>query len=285
MKLFEAKSYDYSDYGKDKPVVYDEEFFNQLLSNVNEVEIVNGHDGNRIGVMTNLEFKDGWLNGEKPAYMITGEQGFSPKFNAYLLDKGDYYLARDGELEHIALVDNPRSQLFNEKKKGTDSMSEKNDINDVLSARVKELERELAIANNQLESQKKKMENYKELETEVKDLRKVKVDFESQIEESKSKALKWDEYESNKKASLVDEIAGDDSTMREQIKDWDIDKLNFLLEHKDISKEPRGVGNGEESVANQTEPPMSESQKEEEQIKQDLEFAKSLFTELNNKEE
>lgn len=266
MKLFEAKDYDYSDYGRKKPVRYSEEFLKELSNTTESVDIVNGHTGEKIGEVTDIDFVDGWLVGNVPSDIQKTGKGLSPLFDAFLLDGDDVDLAKEGEIKHFALVNNPRSQLlFNEKGTG-DKMSDNKGVEEILSNRVKELERELAIANNQLESNKKKMEEHNELVKEVKNLRKTNSEYEAQIELNKDKVNKWDEYETSKRTSLVDEIAGDDSTMKETIKDWDIDKLNFLLEHKNVSTDPKGVGNGnnEENVGEETDPkpnPQSEQEK------------------------
>ena len=278
MKLFEARDYDYSDYGRTKPVRYTEEFLRELAMNTNEVSIVNGHTGEEIGKVTDIGFKDGWMVGNVPSSIQQTGKGLSPLFDAMLLDGDDVDLAQEGELKHFALVDNPRSQLlFNEK--GTGNMSENNSVNEILSNRVKELERELAVANNQLESNKKKMEEHNELLKEVKELRKSNSDYEAQIEVNKDKANKWDEYETNKKASLVDEIAGDDSTMKENIKDWDIDKLEFLLSHKNITTDPKGVGNGnnEEGDVGHVEDPKPTPEQEQQKLLNEVD---SMFDEL-----
>lgn len=273
MKLFEAKTYDYKDMGKNKPVLYDETFFKELLKDCTSVEIQSVHDGKVIGYAENLYFEDGWLCGDVPVD-IEGK-GLSPRFDVYLLDKGDYDLARDGKFRHIALTDNPRNQiLYNEK--GNDKMTDNNtELANVLANRVKELERELAVTNNKLESNKKKMESYEELEKEVKQLRKTNSEYETQMETNKDKANKWDEYVNTERTELIDDIAGDDSTMKETIKDWDYDKLKFLQEHKNISTERKGIGNGENDI---NEPPKPSEEEEKEQKAQEfLDFYEKEF--------
>ena len=279
MKLFEAKDYDYSDYGRVKPIRYTEDFLKEIAENNDEVCIVSGHTGEKIGMVTDIGFVDGWLVGNVPSNVQETGKGLSPLFDSFLLDGGDVDVADGGELKHFALVDNPRSQLlFNEKGTG-DKMSDNKDLNDVLASRVKELERELAVANNQLESNKKKMEEYNELVKEVKELRKANSEYESQLESNKNKATKWDEYVTNQKESLVDEIAGDDSTMKDKIKDWDIDKLNFLKEHKNISTDPKGVGNGDTTGTGElNEPPKpTDTEIKEQKTKDFLEFYEDEF--------
>lgn len=283
MKLFEAKDYDYSDYGRVRPVRYTAEFLRELAMNTDEVKIVNGHTGEEIGKVTDIGFRDGWLVGNVPSNIKETGRGLSPLFDAYLLEGNDIDLAQDGEIKHFALVDNPKSQLlFNEQKGTGDKMTENKGIEEILTNRIKELERELAVANNQLESNKKKLEQYNELEKEVKDLRKANSEYETQIESNKDKANKWDEYVTDKKASLVDEIAGEDSTMREEIKDWDIDKLNFLLEHKNVSTDPKGVGNGEEEGVGEVEPPKPNPQQKQQEMLNEVD---SMFEELKPMEE
>lgn len=279
MKLFEAKDYDYTDYGRIKPVRYTEEFLQELANKTNEVNIVNGHTGEEIGKVTDIGFVDGWLVGNVPSNIQKAGKGLSPLFDAYILDGDDVDLAQDGVLKHFALVDNPRSQLlFNEKGTG-DKMSDNKGVEEILSNRVKELERELAVANNQLESNKKKMEEHNELVKEVNELRKTNSEYESQLESNKDKATKWDEYVTEKKATLVDEIAGEDSTMKERIKDWDMDKLEFLLEHKNVSTDAKGIGTGDNGDVGELndDPKPNDPQKQQEEL---LNNVDSMFDEL-----
>lgn len=273
MKLFEAKQYDYSDAGEVKPVLYDETFFKELLKECDKVEIQSTHDGEVVGYAENLYFKDGWLHGDIPVELKG--KGLSPRFDVYLLDKGDYNLARDGTFTHIALADNPRNQIFYNEK-GNDSMGENDDLNKVLSKRIRELEREVVTKDNQLESNKKKLEAYDELEKEVKELRKSNSEYEAKLETNQNKANKWDEYVTNKRTELIDEIAGDDSTMKETIKDWEFDKLKFLNEHKNISTDPKGVGNAGGQDLN--EPPKpTEKEVKENKAKEFVEFYEKEF--------
>ena len=242
MKLFEAKDYVYEDANLDKPVRYTEEFLKEIAEKYPNCVLQSVHDGQGVGVINNIHFKDGWLMGDLPSDIKLDGKGLSPLFQPYLLDKGDYYEAVDGELKHIAIADNPRNQLlYNEIKKG-EKMSD--DVTEMLTNRVQQLEREVAVKDNQLESNKKKLEEYEELKKEVKSLKEANSNYESKIEANSDKANKWDEYITSKKASLIDEVAGDDSTMKEKIKDWSIDQLNFLKEHKNITTEPKGIGNG-----------------------------------------
>lgn len=279
MKLFEAREYDYSDRGEQKPILYDETFFNDLLKECDKVEIQSTHDGDVIGYAENLYFEDGWLHGDIPVDL--NGKGLSPRFDVYLLDKGDYKVARDGSFEHIALTDNPRSHILYNEIKGTDNMGESTDINEVLSNRVKELERELAVANNQLESYKKKLENYNELEKQVKELTKANSEFESQIASSKEKVAKWDEYVDTTRNSLIDELAEGNEAMKEEFKSWNIDQLRFLKENKPVTTEPQGVGNGISEGLNEG---SNDDNKEAERTER-LETVRGMFSELNVVEE
>ena len=280
MKLFEAKDYEYKESNIPKPVRYTDEFMKDIAEKYSNCVLQYEHDKKGIGVVNNIHFEDGWLMGDLPSDVELHGEGLSPLFTAQLLDKGDYYEAYDGELRHIAITDKPRNQiLYNEIKKGDNKMSD--DIIEMLPNRVQQLEREVAVKDNQLESNKKKLEEFDELKKEIKTLRDSNSEYESQIEANTDKANKWDEYVNTTKASLVDEIAGEDSTMKEKIKDWSIDQLNFLKDHKNITTEPRGVGNGNAEGLNETHEEVDDATKQQQQ----LDEVTSMFDELTQKEE
>lgn len=280
MKLFEAKDYEYKESNIPKPVRYTDEFMKDIAEKYSNCVLQYEHDKKGIGVVNNIHFEDGWLMGDLPSDVELHGEGLSPLFTAQLLDKGDYYEAYDGELRHIAITDKPRNQiLYNEIKKGDNKMSD--DIIEMLTNRVQQLEREVAVKDNQLESNKKKLEEFDELKKEIKTLRDSNSEYESQIEANTDKANKWDEYVNTTKASLVDEIAGEDSTMKEKIKDWSIDQLNFLKDHKNITTEPRGVGNGNAEGLNETHEEVDDATKQQQQ----LDEVTSMFDELTQKEE
>lgn len=280
MKLFEAKDYTYDDANLDKPVRYTEDFLKEIAEKYPNCVLQSVHDGQGVGVVNNIHVEDGWLMGDLPSDIQLDGQGLSPLFKPFLLDKGDYYEAVDGELKHIAIAENPRNQLlYNEIRKGDKKMSD--DVTEMLTNRVQQLEREIAVKDNQLESNKKKLEEFEELQKEVKTLREANSSYESQIEVNTDKANKWDEYVTNKKASLVDDIAGEDSTMKEKIKDWSIDQLNFLKEHKNITTEPKGVGTGNAEGLGETHEEVDDATKQQ----QELDEVSAMFDELTQKEE
>ena len=67
--------------------------------------------------------------------------------------------------------------------------------------------------------------------------------------------------------------------MKERIKDWDMDKLEFLLEHKNVSTDAKGIGTGDNGDVGELndDPNPNDPQKQQEEL---LNNVDSMFDEL-----
>ena len=278
--IFKPQIVDYSDDPRvevSKPVKFTEDFLKNLECN-GMIPLDIRHQGEPVGFIEDIKFIDGELVCNPRTNESLKNKGISPIFEFDTVDRGDYVEAVNGVLTSAGITPNPRSGIvYNDKG---DNMAE-SEINEVLSNRVKELEREIAVKDNQIEANKNKLARLDELEKESKKLRKELDEKTVELEKITPLAEKHREFEENKKKDLIKEIADGDNVLMEKISDWDIDQLTTLKEHRTVSSEPRGIPADNAPGLNEGDDSNDEAVQQEQMLK-DVE---SMFSELNTMEE
>lgn len=275
-KIFKTGLYDYSDDPRvnvTKPVLYTPRFFEEMIKEIDEVPLDTKHDGVNIGSLNDITFEDDYLLSNVNTEMSLEGKGISPVFRYDTIDRGDYLEAVNGEFTSAGITDTPRNNIiFNSytesNKKGENMVSE--EAFEQLSKQNRKLERELATKENQLEANKSKLEKLSELEKENKTLREERDKSNSELEKIRPLADKFNEYESKKKEELVNEIAGEDSGLKEKIKEWDISQLELLNSHRTVTTEPRGVPSGSAEGIDEGDGKKNKSEYDIDKFKEDF---------------
>lgn len=246
VKLFEPcfKEYD----GLDKPVQYTEEFLEELASKVNKTNLVNEkHLSETIGEVSNFKFTDGALFGLVNTEKATDNLGYSPYIDCSLEDNGDFWLAINPTgLIDVALTSSPRKNVSLPNTNGGSKMGEENDNETIkiLNKQVKDLNKELAIANNKLEANKEKLDKFDEMDKELKELREWKETNSKLIEEQKPIIEKYNQFRDEKKEELIKKLSNDNEEIKAKLQDKSLEDLEMQsellgLHHHD--QDPKGI--------------------------------------------
>ena len=246
VKLFEPCYKEYE--GLDKPVYYTEEFLKELTSKVNKTNLVNEeHFAETIGDVSNFKFTDGALFGLVNTEKATDNLGYSPYIDCSLEDNGDYWLAINPTgLTDIALTSKPRKKVSLPNTGGS-KMGEGNSDNEtikILNGQIKDLNKELATANNKLEANKDKLSKFDEMEKELTELREWKEINSKLIEEQKPIIEKYNQFKENKKEELIKELSNDNEEIKAKLQDKSLEELEIQsellgLHHHD--QPPKGI--------------------------------------------
>ncbi len=242
-KIFETGIYDYTDdveLGLNKPVLYTPQFFEKMLNDIGNVPLDNGHKGDAVGVLENIHFKDNCVYCDVDTKQDF--KGISPVFSFDTVDRGTYLEAVDGEFVRAGITDTPRTHITYNSNKGNEGekmVSE--EAFEQMTKQNRKLERELASKDNLINANKEKLERYDELEKKVKELTSERDKANSELEKVKPLAEKYTAYENTVKTQLIDDIAGDDDSFKEELKDLTIDKLKLWKEKRTVNEEPTGV--------------------------------------------
>ena len=285
IKLFEPGFMEYEGY--DKPIQYTEDFLKELASVTIGTTLVNEkHLSESIGTVSNLTFTDGALWADVSTdKALDNNLKYSPYINCSLQEEGDYWLAiKPTGFRDVALTSNPRRPVSLPNTKGGSNMSNENGDNEtikILNGQVKELNKELAIANNKLEANKDKLKKIDEMEKELEELRTWKADNEKIIEEQKPIIEAYKKDQETKRSKLIEKLSGGNEEVKAQMKDKDLETLEFIDGLRSHEQPPQGIGANNAEGLNEGDG----SEDKEAERKAELEAVRKMFPELNNKEE
>lgn len=243
-KLFEPCVMEYKEL--DKPVQYTEEFLSELASKVNETSLVEEHLGESIGDVSNFTFIDGALFGEVSTDKATDNLKYSPYIDCTLEDKGSYYLAIfPTGLKDVALTSNPRKPVQLPNTNGGSKMSENNSDNEtikILNGQVKDLNKQLAIAENKNKANEEKLSKFDDMEKELQELRTWKEKNEKVIEEQKPIIEAYKADQETKRSELIEKLSKGNAEVQSKIKDMDLETLELWDSLEVQEQPPKGIG-------------------------------------------
>lgn len=287
VKLFEPCYMEYKEY--DKPVHYTEKFLKELASKVNKTNLVNEkHLSESIGEVTNFTFTNGALFGDVSTEQSLDNLKYSPYIDCSLQDDGDCWLAINPTgLKDVALTSTPRLPvtLPNTNDGGSTMSNENNSDNEtikILNGQVKDLNKELAIANNKLEANKDKLKKYNEMEKELEELRAWKADNEQVIEEQKPIIEAYNKELDAKKSNLIEKLSNGNEEVKTKLKDMDLAALETFDNLTVHEQPPQGIGANNAEGLNEGDGSEND---EDANREAELKEVRSMFSELNNKEE
>ena len=223
----------------DKPVKYTEEFLKEIASNTTNAPIVGKHYGKTIGTMSNFTFTDGELYAD--ADSSKSLKKFSPSFeNTTLIDKGDYYLATGGYLVEVASTVAPRL----DNSKGGSEMADDNDNETIkiLNGQIKDLNKQLAVAENKNKANEDKLKAYDELEKEVKELREWKETNSKLLDEQKPIIEEFQKAQEVKKEDLLEKISNGNAELKSKFQNFSVDDLETIVNAQIHEQPAKGVG-------------------------------------------
>ena len=286
VKLFEPCYMEYKEY--DKPVHYTEEFLKELASTVNRTNLVNEqHLSESIGDVSNFTFTDGALFGDVSTEQSLDNLKYSPYIDCSLQDDGDCWLAINPTgLKDVALTSNPRKPvtLPNTNDGGSTMGNESNNDNEtikILNGQVKDLNKELAIANNKLEANKEKLNQYDDMVKELEELRTWKADNEKVIEEQKPIIDAYKKDQETKRSELIEKLSNGNEELKAQMKDVDLKTLELWDNLQAHEQPPQGISSNNAEGLNEGDG-SNDAEKERENRMNAVENA---FPDLFNKEE
>ena len=276
-KIFETGMYDYSDDPRvnvTKPVLYTPQFFEEMIKELESVPLDNKHKKNEIvGSLTNITFKDNALFADANTEKSLKDMGISPVFEYDTIDKGGYLEAVNGVFTSAGITETPRSTItYNSNDNNGSEKMVSEEAFEQISKQNRKLERELATKDNQLKANADKIAELEELKARVKTLEADNKKATDELEKIRPYAQKYTDYETKKRESLLDEIAGDDAGFKERIGDWDIEQLEILKSNRTVNTEPQGIpsnkaegqneGDGEEKKKDDGKPSLEEIEKD-----------------------
>ena len=230
VKLFEPCYMNYK--GFDKPIRYTEEFLCELASKVNRTNLVNEeHLSDCIGDVSNFTVTDGALWGDVASEKALDDLKYSPYIDCSLEDNGDYWLAINPTgITDVALTSNPRKpvKLPNTNDGGSKMGNEGNSDNEtikILNKQVKDLNKELAIAENKNKANEEKLKNYDKMEKELKELRELKETNEKLIKEQKPIVEKYEKELETRRLELIEKQSNGNEEIKAQLKDVPLEIL------------------------------------------------------------
>lgn len=262
--LFQPCFMKYPEY--DKPVRYDENFLKKISEKYQECRLVGEkHYSNKIGTVQNIEYNENGLTGIIHTQKDTTNKKYSPLFEEVDgVDMGDYYLVVDGKLREISLTSNPRqplnkAHLLNNKDEYKMTKEVKDNINTVLSDNVKELNKKVAMLENQLKVSNEKVEKYDELSKEYEKLQKTVETQNKKLEESKNIVEKYNQYTETKKQELLEKISSGNEEVKKKYEHMDMKDLQLI--HETLTnntvindKDPKGISVDEAKNAGLNKP-------------------------------
>lgn len=252
--IFKTGQYKYPSIGK--PVLFDDNFLKSISEkhenvNLNSVDDNNRHTDNCIGKVEGLYFDEGVLKANNVAGTFDEDTKFSPTFNCNLIDNGDFYLAVDGMLDHIAATNNPNQIVLNNSKvitdySGADVMENEDKMAEIISKK----DQEIGDLRNKLEATKKKLDSYDKFDKTSKDYEDQLESLNQQLEAAqnelkglediKDKAKQFDENIEKQKQSLINDIVGEDPEMKEMLSKFSVEELTLMKDKKIINEAPKG---------------------------------------------
>ncbi len=245
VKLFEPCYMEYKEY--DKPIYYSDEFLRELASCTNGTNLVfEEHLSESIGEVSNFTFTDGALFGDVSTEKSLDNLKYSPYINCSLEEQEDYWLAiRPTGFREVTLTENPRKPVsLPNTNDGGRQMTNENSDNEtikILNGQVKDLNKELAIANNKLEANKDKLKKIDEMEAELEELRTWKADNGKIIEEQKPIIEAYKADQENKRSALIEKLSRGNEEAKVQLQEKDLETLEFMDSFEVHEQPPQGI--------------------------------------------
>lgn len=243
VKLFEPCYMEYQGY--DKPVRYTEEFLKELASRVNKTNLVyEEHFGENIGEVSNFTFIDGALFGDVTTDKALDNLKYSPYINCSLQEEGNYWLAiKPTGFTDVALTSSPRKPVNLPNTNGGSQMGEEkdNETIKILNNQVKDLNKQLAIAENKNKANEEKLAKFDEMEKELEELKTWKETNEKVIEEQKPIIEAYKKDLETKKSDLVEKLSNGNEEIKAKLKDMDLDSLEIMDNLQSHEQPPKGI--------------------------------------------
>lgn len=247
VKIFEPCYKEYE--GLDKPVYYSEDFLRKLASQINKTNLVEEeHFGKVVGDVSNLTFTDGALYADVNTDKALDNLKYSPYIDCSTVDKGDYWLAENvNGLIDIALTGNPNPSVKLPNTKGGSNMGEENDNETIkiLNKQVKDLNKDLVVAQNKNKANEDKLKQFDEMEKELKELREWKETNSKLIDEQKPIIEKYNQYRDSQKEELLNKLSDGNEEIKAKLQDKSLEDLQMQeellgLHHHD--QPAKGIG-------------------------------------------
>lgn len=287
VKLFEPCYMEYKEW--DKPIKYSDEFLSELASKVNKTSLVfEEHLSESIGEVSNFTFTDGALYGDVFTDKALDDLKFSPYINCSLQDEGDFWLAIKPEgFTDVALTSKPRIpvSLPNTTSVGGSSMvnDEKNDNETIkiLNNQVKDLNKQLAIAENKNKANEEKLAKFDDMEKELKELKTWKETNEKVIEEQKPIIDAYKKDLETKKSDLVEKLSNGNEEIKAKLQDMSLDSLEIMDNLQSHEQPPQGISANNAQGLNEGDGSNDEEAEQEKRQK----AVEGMFSDLFEKEE
>ncbi len=231
-----------------KPVVYTSQFLKEIADSTMgcSLELTHGNTTQDvIGHVNNITFSDDGLL----ANIVTNESdsglGYSPEFGADFIDKGNKYIATNGELLKTILTKHPRSRiLYNSTstEQGGSSMSE--DVVKILEKQIADLNKKLAISENKNKANEEKLAKFDELESQIDTLTRERDEYKVSVDKLTPNAEAYEKITNARKSELLDKVFGEDDTAKERWSKYSLEEIEDLANYQSEQQPPQGVGAG-----------------------------------------
>ena len=244
IKVWQMGMYNYTDIGLDKPVMYKEDFLEQLANDTERVDVTREHSDEIIGSLSNFKYEDGVLYADAPQGIDITGNGLSPVFNCDLVDMGTYYEPIDYNMTSIGITKNPRSNiLYNSITEEMDKVSDElRAMLDRKEETIAEQREEIGILKKQMEELREKSKSSDETLNEFKALQKQFDELKANAETYKADSDRLREQEAKAKEKLIKEIVGDDTKGMEMFQKFSVEELEHMKNTKIVTEPIKAVG-------------------------------------------
>lgn len=244
IELWHSGTMSYDDVGLDKPVLYSDEFLQEIADDTQSVDVTLEHSDEVIGSIGNFEYKDGKLYCDKPSDIDITGNGLSPTFQLDLVDMGQYYEPKNFSMLSIGLTKNPRSDiLYNSIDKEMDKVSDElRAMLDKKEETIAEQREEIGILKKQMEELREKSKTNDETLNDFKELQKQFDELKKNAETYKADSDRLHEQEAKAKEELIKEIVGDDAKGIEMFQKFSVEELEHMKNTKIVTEPPKAIG-------------------------------------------
>ena len=244
IKIWQMGMYNYDDIGLDKPVIYKENFLEQLANDTEMVDVTREHSDEIIGSLSNFKYEDGVLYADAPSGLDITGNGLSPVFNCDLVDMGTYYEPINYNMTSIGITKNPRSNiLYNSITEEMDKVSDElRAMLDRKEETIAEQREEIGILKKQMEELREKSKSSDETLNEFKALQKQFDELKANAETYKADSDRLREQEAKAKEKLIKEIVGDDTKGMEMFQKFSVEELEHMKNTKIVTEPVKAVG-------------------------------------------
>lgn len=264
INILEQGLIEYPELGYDKPVKYTEESLNKILESVKgkNIPLTVEHSNEVLCTLNNFQVSsDGVLEVEIPNEIDYKDKGFSPIFEMYLSDKGDYLEPSSLKLINVGLTENPRNSIIYNKATPNETTTTENGVSnmenkelEIALKRQRELENERASLQHQLKSQKERLRDLEKKAKLVDELQENNTKLETQIKETKPKAEKYDDFVSKTKAEMIKELVGDSKELQEKYQSFSLEQLQLVKDNQVVNTPSKGISSKEAEGLDQGKP-------------------------------